>query len=126
MQAVTVPTPVVMEFHLSTTYTTTRHYTLTQGCDLYTQQINLSINRGYSKALYTYSLRVRQNGKWSPQITGLFATQDPNIYYGDTENKKNLLIVRFFAHGTRLRLYHFSGFYTRRTTDFLKAFKEVF
>lgn len=122
----TIPIPVVMEFEQDTDklYKEVRHYTLIKGKDLFSHKLNIGINRGFSKATYDYSLKIRQGNKWSKQITGLFPTYDPDIYYGDTKNKTNLIIVRFINDRRKLRLYFFQNFYTSRLTAFLNSFKK--
>ncbi|MGN7513681.1 MAG: hypothetical protein ACTHOM_04850 [Allomuricauda sp.] len=122
----TIPRPVVMEFEQDTEkiFKEVRHYDLIKGKDLFSQRLNIGINRGFSKAQYTYSLKIWKGKKWSGQLTGLFKTNDPNLFYGDTMDKKNLVIARFTQNGKRLRLYYFENFYTRRISAFLKTFKE--
>ena len=120
----TIPTPVVMEFEQDTEkiFKEVRHYNLIAGKNLFSKKLNIGINRGFSKAKYDYSLKIRQGNKWSSQITGLFSTNDPELFYGDTMNKKNLLIARFTENGRKLRLYYFPNFHTRHITAFLKTF----
>lgn len=126
MATITIPKPVVMEFEQDTDkiFKEVRHYDLIKGKNLFSQKLNIGVNRGFSKALYTYSLKIWKGKKWSGQITGLFPTHDPDLFYGDTMDKKNLLMVRFTNNGKRLRLYYFQNFYTRRLSAFLKTFKE--
>ena len=115
-----------MEFELDTdkNFKEVRHFNLIDGKDLFSEKLNISINRGFSKAKYTYSVKIWQEKKWSKQITGLYATDKPDTYYGDTINKTHLLLVKFIDNGTKIRLYHFENFYTRRIIDFLKEFKK--
>lgn len=126
MATATIPIPVVMEFEQDTEkiFKEVRHYDLIKGKEIFSKKLNIGINRGFSKATYDYSLKIRLGNKWSKQVTGLFPTHDPDLYYGDTKNKSNLIIVRFMNNRKKLRLYYFENFYTRRLTDFLKIFKE--
>lgn len=126
MATITVPQPIVMEFELnkSKNYITTRHFNLINDNELFSKKINISVNRSFSKALYTYYLKIWQGENWSKQLTGLFPTDDPDVFYRDTENKSHLLFVQFVKNGKILRLYHFKDFYTRRIREFLKVFKE--
>ncbi len=128
MATVTIPIPMVMEFGQDTEkkFREVRHYDLIMGKDLFSEKLNIGINRGFSRATYDYSLKIREGNKWSKQITGLYPTHDPDIYYGDTMNKRNLVIFRFMDNGRKLRLYFFENFYTRRITDFLKTFRESY
>jgi hypothetical protein len=122
----TIPIPVVMDFEQDTDkiFKEVRHYDLIKGKDLFSEKLNIGVNRGFSKATYDYSLKIRRGNKWSNQITGLFPTYDPDIYYGDTKNKSNLIIARFMDNRKKLRLYFFENFYTRRMAAFLKTFKK--
>lgn len=126
MATIVVPKPVVMDFQLDKgkNYISTRHFNLVKGKEVFSHRINISVNRGFSKALYTYSLKIWMGKNWSAQLTGLFPTHDSDVFFGDTKNKSHLLIARFYSNGTKLRLYHFEDFYTNRITDFLKAFKD--
>jgi hypothetical protein len=126
MATATIPVPDVMQFKLDTDkqFKEVRHYELIDGKETLSNKINIGINRGFSKALYTYSLKIRLGNKWSNQITGLFPTHDPDIFYGDTNGKKNLVLIRFFNDGKRLKAYYFTDYYTGRIADFLKIFKD--
>jgi len=126
MSTATIAKPIIMEFELDTSknFKEVRHFNLIDGKDLFTEKLNISINRGFSKAKYTYSVKVWQGKKWSEQITGLYATEEKDIYYGDTINKTHLLLVKFIDNSTKLRLYHFENFYTRRIKEFLQIFKQ--
>ena len=109
----------------SKNFTEVRHYLLQKGPETFSKTINISINRGYSKANYTYSLRIWNGSKWSKQVTGLYPTKDPLLFYGDTKNKSNLILLQFLNDGDLVRLYFFPGFYTRRITDFLEEFAQA-
>jgi hypothetical protein len=126
MATATIPVPDVMQFKLDTDkqFKEVRHYNLVDGKETLSNKLNIGINRGFSKALYTYSVKIREGNKWSRQITGLFPTHDPDIFYGDTNNKKNLLLIRFIDNGTRIKAYYFTDYYTGRIADFLKIFKD--
>jgi hypothetical protein len=126
MATITIPKPVVIEFEQDTEkiFKEVRHYNLIKGKSLFSQKLNISNNRGHSRAKYTYCLKIWKGKKWSKQLTGLFPTNYPNLFYGDTEGKKNFVIARFTKDGKRLRLYYFQNFYTRQITAFLKTFNK--
>lgn len=126
MATAKIPVPDVMQFELDTDkqFKEVRHYDLIDGKETLSKRLNIGINRGFSKALYTYSLKIRVDNKWSKQITGLFPTYDSNIFYGDIDNKTNFLVMRFTNNGNTVKAYYFTDFYTRRITDFLKIFKD--
>ncbi|OQD44030.1 hypothetical protein BUL40_00290 [Croceivirga radicis] len=117
-----------MNYNLNTErlFKSTRHYDLQKGLPILSDKLNISLNQNCSKANYTYSLKIRDNNKWSKQITGLFPTYDANIFFGDTEGKKNLIIFRFLENGYKLKVYFFREFYTRKLVAFLRAFKAYY
>ncbi len=124
----TIPKPVVMVFEKdkAANFKEVQHFNLIEGEKLLSQKLNLSINRKFSRANYFYCLKIRKGGKWSKQITGLFLTIEPDLYYGDTNDKTNLVLFRFLDNGNKLKVYYFKDFYTRRITDFLKTFLECY
>lgn len=126
MATATIPAPDVMQFELDTEkiFKEVRHYYLIEGKKTLSNKINIGINRGFSKAKYTYSLKIRHINKWSKQITGLFPTHDPDLFYGDTKNKTNLLLMRFINNGETLKVYYFKGYYKKPIADFIKVFKD--
>ncbi|WP_339727802.1 hypothetical protein [Maribacter stanieri] len=126
MATATIPVPDVMQFKLDTDkqFKEVRHYDLIDGKETLSNKINIGINRGFSKAHYIYSLKIRLETKWSKQITGLFSTPDPVFYYGDTYAKTNTIVMRFVDNGNIIKAYYFSDYYTRRITDLLKYIKE--
>ena len=124
----TIRKPVVMVFEKdqAANFKEVLHFNLIEGERLLSQKLNLSINRKFSRAKYTYCLKIRKAGKWSKQITGLFPTHDPELYYGDINEKTNLVLFRFLDNGNKLKVYYFKKFYARRIRDFLKTFMELF
>ncbi|MDO6473603.1 hypothetical protein [Maribacter sp. 1_MG-2023] len=120
-----IPTPDVMQFKLDTgkVYKEVRHYNLIDGKETLSNKLNIGINRGFSKAKYIYSVKIRQPNKWSKQITGLFPTNDIDLFYGDTINQKNLLLARFKDNGNELVIYYFKDFYPKPLGGFLNNFK---
>lgn len=126
MATVTIPVPDVMQFKLDTgkLFKEVRHYNLIDGKETLSNKLNIGINRGFSNSKHTYSVKKRLSNKWSKQITGLFPTHDKDLFYGDTDNKKNLVLMRFTNNGKTLKVYFFDNFYTSRLTDFLKEFNK--
>lgn len=125
MATVTIPTPDVMRFKLDTgkIFKEVRHYNLIDGKETLSNKLNIGVNRGFSKAKYTYSVKTRQTNKWSKQITGLFPTHDIDLFYGDTINQRNLLLARFKDNGNDLVIYYFEDFYPNSLGGFLNNFK---
>jgi hypothetical protein len=117
----TIPKVVIMDFEKDQTanFKEVKHYNLKTGSTLFSEKLNIAINRGFSKANYDYSLKIRQGKKWSKQITGLYPTRYKGIFYGDTQDKSNLVLIQFDNESTKLRLHYFENYYTRHITDFL-------
>ncbi len=94
-----------------------RHYKLNQvvnGTPVFTETINLSIDRKYAKSNPALWLKIREGNKWkTPAVTGLFKTNFPGIFKGDSQFKKNLIIVKFSNDASRVSIYYFKDFYTR-------------
>jgi hypothetical protein len=123
METVNKITPEVMYFELDKekVFKEVRHFNLIQGSSKFSDKLNVSHNRGFSKARYVYSLKIRRGKTWSKQITGLFPTHDSNLFFGDTSNKRSLLLVKFKENGNKLRLMYFNGFYPNDLGYFLKT-----
>jgi hypothetical protein len=128
MATATIPVPDVMQFKLDTDkqFKEVRHYNLAEGKETLSNKLNIGINRGFSKALYKYSVKIRLENKWSKQITGLFSTHDPYLFYGDTIHQKNFLIARFKDNGNQLEVYYFQDFYPKALQAFLNNFKDKY
>ena len=118
----TIPKAVIMDFEKdhAANFKEVRHFNLIKGSTLFSEKLNVAINRGFSRADYDYSLKMRKGKKWSNQITGLFPTKYKGVYFGDTKDKSNLVVFQFNNDSTKLRLHYFKNFYTRHTTDFLR------
>lgn len=112
---------VVMEYSLDTskTFKEVRHFDLISGPTVFSNKINLSRNRGFSNAKYAYSLKKRLENKWSPQLTGLFTTSHPDVFYGDTDKQSNLVIAVFDDGGNRVTLHYFYDFYPTSVGDYV-------
>ncbi len=122
-----IPKAIIIDFEKDPTakFKEVQHYNHVKGVKLFSERLNIAVNRGFSKATYTYSLKIRKNGKWSKQITGLYPTENPNFFYGDTMSKTNLILVQFCINNSKLRLFYFKNFYTIRVNDFLKNYLQL-
>jgi len=97
---VTQTTPIIHTFKEINVgkYTWVKHYELKEvinGKSLLSNSINISKDRQFSRANPDYWLKKRIGNKWSGYITGLFKTTYKNIYKGDIDNKKHLVIFKF-------------------------------
>lgn len=62
-------------------------------------------------------LRLRNTNNWQTceQVTGLFKTEYPNVFYGDRRHsgKKNLLVFQFSQNLDLLIIDYYIGFYPK-------------
>lgn len=62
---------------------------------------------------FDYYLRMKTTNNWqtSEQVTGLFKTKSPVVFYGDhRHNGRNLLIFKFFENKEYLTIDYYIGF----------------
>ena len=96
----TQTTPVIHNFKEVNVgkYKSVKHFELVSvnnGKSLLGSRINISKDQQFSKASPNYWLKKRAGNKWSGCITGLFKTTYKNIYKGDIDNKKHLVVFKF-------------------------------
>jgi len=60
-----------------------------------------------------YWLKIKNGNKWSNCITGLFKTGVSNIYKGDKDRKKNLIVFKFSDNAKTLTAFFFKNYYTK-------------
>jgi hypothetical protein len=102
-----------------------RHYELIEvknGTTQLSELINISKDRNCAQSMPDYWLKIRNGEKWSNCITGLFKTGFKNIFKGDTEKKKNLIIFKFTENAKTLTAYYFDNYYT---TDLSKVLPPI-
>lgn len=115
----THPTPVVYWFQEINPgkFASVRHYELVgikNGINTISEKINISKDRQFAKSNPDYWLKIREGNKWkTPAFTGLFKTDFPHIFHGDSQRKKNLILVHFAEDATEVYIYYFQDFYTR-------------
>jgi len=120
----TIPKPLILVFEKDqgANFKEVRHYNLIEGKHILSNKLNIGINRGFSKAKYTYSLKIRQKNKWSKQLTGLFPTHNIYWFYGNLNNKSSLLLGKFSSNGEKLTIYLFNSFYPFHLKHFIQTF----
>ena len=95
-------------------YRTTRHFVLVDGQTAYTpltEKLNVSENRKFAKSNPDYWVKVRRGNKWaSPSLTGLFPTNENQLFYGDA-NKRQSLILFEFVSDEALKVYFYRNYY---------------
>lgn len=108
-------------------YKSVRHYQLqkiSEGTTLLSNQINLSLNRNFAQSTPEYWLKIRQDNKWSKCITGLFKTSISDVYKGDVNKKKNLLLFRLSFNEKTLTAYYFLDYHTHDLSKVLPLINE--
>jgi hypothetical protein len=83
-----------------------------------TDLIRIEKFRKYSNGSgFDHYLRLRNTTNWktSEQVTGLFKTECPNIFYGDRihSGKKNLLVFQFSKEPERLIIDYYKAYYPK-------------
>lgn len=120
----TIPTPTVHHFKEVNPgkYASVKHYQLeqvTNGNSLLSEKINVGKDRKFARSTPDYWLKIKDGNNWSKPITGLFKTSTENLYKGDCNYKKHLLILRFTEDQSRATVYYFRNFYTADLTRVL-------
>ncbi len=106
-------------FNVLKRFGTTRHYQSVKKLnpnDLLTSKINISIDRGFSKAKnIRYWLKFRKDKKWSNNVTGLKITSNNSLYYGDIPKRngapQHLLIFIFKNRDEEVLIDVYRDFY---------------
>jgi hypothetical protein len=108
-------------------YKSVKHYELIEvnnGTTQLSQLINISKNQNCAQSMPDYWLKVRNGNKWSNCITGIFKTGFSNIYKGDTQKKKNLIVFKFSDNSKTLTVYFFKDYYTKYLSKFLQTINQ--
>ncbi|MBC8767173.1 hypothetical protein H4O18_04135 [Arenibacter sp. BSSL-BM3] len=97
-------------------YRSVKHYELIKASSnnvQLTKLLNLSKDRNCAKSLPVYWLQIHDGKKWiKPRLTGLFKTEYKNVFKGDTQRKRNLLIFEFLDNGSTLVIKYFQDYFT--------------
>ena len=97
-------------------YKSVKHYELINvqnGTTQLSQLINISKNQNCAQSMPNYWLKIKNGKKWSNCITGLFKTGVSNIYKGDKDRKKNLIVFKFSDNAKTLTAFFFKNYYTK-------------
>ena len=124
-----VPKPTIhvfKEFNVGKT-ASSRYYKLDKtinSISLLTKEIKIENDRKFAKSRPIFWAYLRVKNKWqTPRLTGLFKTPYKNIYKGDTEFKKNLVLFKFSLDAQTLKVYYFKDYHTndlRRVLSLIK------
>jgi hypothetical protein len=112
-----IPTPIIHHFREinSGQFSSVKHYELDSvknGSTLLTEQLNISKDRKFARSNPEYWLKIKEGDKWSKPITGLFKTSTEDLYKGDCNYKKHLLIIRFTIDHSKVTAFYFQNFFT--------------
>jgi hypothetical protein len=83
-------------------------------------QINISKDRQCASSNPSYWLKIREENKWSKNITGLFLTKEKNLFRGDHNKRKSLMLFRFSDNAETLTIFFFKDFFTGDLNQVLK------
>ncbi len=92
------------------------------GNSLLSDKLNLSKNRNFALSMPLYWLKIREGTKWSKCITGLFKTSKTNLFKGDHDKKKHLLLFEFTDNNETLKVFYFQNYFT---TDLSKVLPQI-
>ena len=105
-------------------YSTTKHFELvnqTNDFNKLTDQVKITKDRCFARVQPVYWLHTRTDHKWDKTcLTGLFKTSITNLFIGDTEKKKNLLLFKFSSTADTLTIYCFKNYYSLDIKEALK------
>ena len=99
-----------------------KHYELKEvknGTTQLTEGLNISKDRNCAQSIPDYWLKIKNGKKWSSCITGLFKTGVKNIFKGDKDHKRHLIVFKFSDNAKTLTAYFFKDYYTNDLSDVL-------
>ena len=98
-----------------------KHYELINRNDrhLLSDLINISKDRKCAQSMPDYWLKLKDGKKWTKCITGLFKTGERNIFKGDIDKKKHLVIFKFSDNADTLTVDYFQNYYTWNLSNVL-------
>lgn len=108
-------------------YASVKHYEIQKtinGVNQLSKLLNISKNRNCAQSMPMYWLKIRTEKKWSNCITGLFSTSEKNIFKGDTDKKKNLVLFKFSDNAKTLTVYLYPNYYTTDLSNLLTTIKD--
>jgi len=92
---------------------------------LLTDLIRIEKFRFYSNGSgFKHYLRLRDSNNWQSctQVTGLFKTKNPGVYYGDhMHNGKNLLIFKFSENREQLTIDYYLKYCPYHRSDIITS-----
>jgi len=121
-----IPTPITHVYSEINEgkYKGVKHFEIdntTYSTSVLSNKINISKNRNFALSMPDYWLKIRQSNKWSKCITGLFKTNVTNVYKGDINHKKHLVLFKFSDTNQTLTVYYFQNYYTTNLSNVLES-----
>ncbi len=97
-------------------YKGVKHYELneqTTSSEKLGRYLNISVNRKFALSNPDYWVKVKEGKKWKTHcLTGLFKTNFKEVYKGDADRKKHLLLFKFVDNQTKVIVYYFENYFT--------------
>ena len=102
-------------------YKSVKHYELIESNykPILSNQINISKDRNCAQSMPDYWLKLKDGNKWTKCITGLFKTSKSNIFKGDANRKKHLILFKFSDNANTLTIFYFEDYYTNDISNVL-------
>lgn len=111
-----IPQPTVYHYVLDRKFGEVWHYNLlhcSSNTPELTPRLNISLNRNFAKSKPIYWIRERLGNKWTQTCTtGLFKTIYPNVYRGDLNRKKDLVIASQNIDSKTIRIFVFPDYFS--------------
>ncbi|PQJ82626.1 hypothetical protein [Polaribacter glomeratus] len=107
-------------------YTSVKHYEFVSfngTTNHLSTQLNISKNRNCAQSTPNYWLKIKQGKKWGSWLTGLFKTSSSNIFRGDLQKKKHLLLFKFSNDAETLKVCYFENYFTTDLSNVLQFIK---
>lgn len=104
-------------------YATVRHFQLYEtfnGSPQLSTLLNISVNRNYALSMPKYWVKERGNNGWvKPHLTGLFPFGTENLFWGDANRKKHLLLFSFDQCENQMIVFYFKNQYSNDFRGFV-------
>ena len=109
-------------------YRTVKHYQSVTPNDrenLLSNLLNISKDRQCAKSSPKYWLQLHNGKKWvKPRVTGLFETSRENLFKGDIDKRKHLVLFAFSSDKSFLIIHVFKNYYTTDLRAVLPLIKQ--
>lgn len=102
-------------------YKSVKHYELIESNykPILSNLINISKDRNCAQSMPDYWLKLKDGKKWTKCITGLFKTIKHNLFKGDIDKKKHLVLFQFSDSAKTLKIFYFQNYYTKDLSNVL-------